>query len=99
MRALAETPLPAVSGCMPSSRTRGGRRAPRLQWLVDAFGGRLRVRADPGVVRDRLAKWRAIRQYASQLPLLAMKRSLRRGPHTLALAPEPVAWADDRAAI
>jgi LmbE family N-acetylglucosaminyl deacetylase len=32
--------------------------------------------------RDRVAKWRAIRCYRSQLPLLAL-RGLRRGPHTL----------------
>jgi LmbE family N-acetylglucosaminyl deacetylase len=41
-------------------------------------------------VRDRLAKWRAIRQYRSQLPLLAMRRSLTRGAHVLALADEAV---------
>ena len=39
--------------------------------------------------RDRLAKWRAIRAYRSQLPLLAMRRSLRSGPLRLA-------WADER---
>ncbi len=42
--------------------------------------------------RDRLAKWRAIRAYRSQLPLLGMRRSLRRGPLALALAEERVAW-------
>jgi hypothetical protein len=41
--------------------------------------------------RDRLAKWRALRAYRSQLPLLAMSRSLRRGPLALALAPEAIA--------
>jgi LmbE family N-acetylglucosaminyl deacetylase len=41
--------------------------------------------------RDRLAKWRAIRGYRSQLPLLALS-GVRRGPHTL-LGPELVAWA------
>lgn len=46
-------------------------------------------------LRDRLAKLRAIRQYRSQLPLLGMHRSLRRGPHRYALAPEWVAWARD----
>ena len=39
--------------------------------------------------RDRLAKWRAIRRYRSQLPLLGLTGSLRRG--SLALA-----WADER---
>ena len=32
-------------------------------------------------LRDRFAKWRAIREYRSQLPLLAMRRSLTRGTH------------------
>jgi LmbE family N-acetylglucosaminyl deacetylase len=45
--------------------------------------------------RDRLAKWRAIRAYRSQLPLLGMHRSLRRGPLRLALAAERVAWPWD----
>jgi LmbE family N-acetylglucosaminyl deacetylase len=49
-----------------------------------------RVRTSP---RDRLAKWRAIREYRSQLPLLGMARSVRRGPLALALRPEAVAWS------
>jgi LmbE family N-acetylglucosaminyl deacetylase len=49
------------------------------------------VRSSP---RDRLAKWRAIREYGSQLPLLGMRRSVRRGPLALALAPEAVAWSE-----
>jgi LmbE family N-acetylglucosaminyl deacetylase len=44
--------------------------------------------------RDRLAKWRALREYRSQLPLLGMSRSLRRGPLALVFAREAVAWAD-----
>ena len=43
-------------------------------------------------LRDRFEKWNAIRQYRSQLPLLAMRRSLLRGPHVLALADEVVSW-------
>lgn len=42
--------------------------------------------------RDRVAKWRAIRSYRSQLPLLAMTRTLRRGPLRLAWADEHVEW-------
>ena len=42
--------------------------------------------------RDRVAKWRAIREYRSQLPLLAMRRTLRRGPLRLAWAVERIAW-------
>jgi LmbE family N-acetylglucosaminyl deacetylase len=45
--------------------------------------------------RDRLAKWRAIREYRSQLPLLGMRRSVARGPLALALAAEAVAWSGD----
>jgi LmbE family N-acetylglucosaminyl deacetylase len=44
--------------------------------------------------RDRLAKWRAIRAYRSQLQLLGM-RDVRRGPLRLALADERVAWPWD----
>jgi len=40
--------------------------------------------------RDRVAKWRAIRKYASQLPLLALRGI--RGPARLA-------WSDERIAI
>lgn len=43
--------------------------------------------------RDRLAKWRAIQEYRSQLPLLGMRRSLRRGAHRYALATEWIARA------
>ena len=43
--------------------------------------------------RDRVTKLRAIRRYSSQLPLLGMTRSLRRGPHSL-LWGELVAWVD-----
>jgi LmbE family N-acetylglucosaminyl deacetylase len=43
-------------------------------------------------VRARLAKWRAIREYRWQLPLLGMRRSLRRAPLRLAWAAERVAW-------
>jgi LmbE family N-acetylglucosaminyl deacetylase len=46
--------------------------------------------------RDRLAKWRAITCYRSQLPLLGMRRSLRRGPHRYALGPEWVEWGDSQ---
>jgi LmbE family N-acetylglucosaminyl deacetylase len=43
-------------------------------------------------LRDRLAKWRAVRRYRSQLPLLAMSKSLTRGPHVLAFASEAISW-------
>jgi LmbE family N-acetylglucosaminyl deacetylase len=63
-------------------------------WIVETFGTRAfaPVAAAP---RDRAAKWRAIRCYRSQLPLLGMHRSLRRGPLRSALAPEWIAWGAD----
>jgi LmbE family N-acetylglucosaminyl deacetylase len=48
--------------------------------------------SEPVGARDRLAKWRAVRAYGSQLPLLGMRRTVRRGPLRLALAEERVAW-------
>jgi LmbE family N-acetylglucosaminyl deacetylase len=44
----------------------------------------------PLASRDRLAKWRAVRAYRSQLPLLALRG--RRGPLALARADERVSW-------
>ena len=59
----------------------------------------LRERAEPFApiavpVRDRIAKWRAIRRYRTQLPLLKMRRAPRRGPHRLAWTAERIAWPD-----
>lgn len=45
--------------------------------------------------RDRVAKWRAVSAYRSQLPLLGMHGDIRRGPLRLALADERVAWPWD----
>ena len=50
----------------------------------------------PVSARDRLAKWRAIRAYRSQLPLLGMRRTLRRSPLRVAWAHEGIAWPDTR---
>lgn len=47
----------------------------------------------PVDIRDRRAKWRAVRSYRSQLRLLAMD-DLRRGPLRLALTDERIAWPD-----
>lgn len=47
----------------------------------------------PLAPRDRAAKWRALRSYRSQLPLLAMN-DLRRGPLRLALVTERIGWPD-----
>ena len=57
---------------------------------ADSDFARTSVRLD-----DRVAKWRAIRRYVSQLPLLAMRGSLRGGPHRHAVAPEWIAWGPD----
>jgi LmbE family N-acetylglucosaminyl deacetylase len=45
-------------------------------------------------MRDRLAKWRALKCYRSQLLLLGMRRGLRRAPLRLAWADERIAWPD-----
>ena len=69
------------------------RRAGRIR---SAGAGSLRrLEPSPCGCDDRIAKWRAIRRYASQLPLLAMRGSLRRGPHRYAAAPEWIAWGPD----
>jgi LmbE family N-acetylglucosaminyl deacetylase len=78
----------------PYTRREGGE--PQVAaWVAGVVG-------DPSVfapvrarLRDRLAKWRAIRRYRSQLRLLGMHRSVRRGAHRYALAPEWVAWSRD----
>jgi LmbE family N-acetylglucosaminyl deacetylase len=68
--------------------------APELPtWVAEALGESPSFGALRTSLRDRLAKSRAIRQYHSQLPLLGMRRSVRRGPHVLALQREWVAWA------
>lgn len=64
-------------------------------WLEDALGTTIRFEHVAAGRRDRLAKWRAIRKYRSQLPLLGMRRSLRSGPHSV-LWGETVAWVGDR---
>jgi LmbE family N-acetylglucosaminyl deacetylase len=69
--------------------------APEIpDWVADAYGER-RFEQVPTGARDRLAKWRAIRCYRSQLPLLGMHRGPRRGPLRSAFAPEWVAWGGD----
>lgn len=62
-------------------------------WAEKALDARPVFRAAPAGARERLAKWRAVREYRTQLPLLGMTRSLRRGPHSLAFG-ERVAWID-----
>jgi len=47
----------------------------------------------PLSLRDRGAKWHAVRAYRSQLPLLGMQGTVRRGALRLALADERIAWS------
>ena len=73
----------------PYARRAGG--GPRVPEWLDADG---EFEAVPVSLRDRVAKWRAIRCYRSQLGLLGMRRRLRRGPLALARRQECVAWVD-----
>ncbi|MGH3132205.1 MAG: PIG-L deacetylase family protein [Gaiellaceae bacterium] len=72
-------------------RAKGEPRVP--PWSAEALGALPVFHPVSAGARDRLAKWRAIRAYRSQLPLLGIRRSLRRGPHSL-LRRELVAWVD-----
>jgi LmbE family N-acetylglucosaminyl deacetylase len=60
------------------------------QWLAVATAA-VAFEAAQTQLRDRLAKWRAIGAYGSQLPLLGMRRSLGNGVHRYALGPEWIA--------
>lgn len=77
----------------PYARRDGGQVA-APGWLAETLGGSPTFAPVRAAARDRLAKWRAIRAYRSQLPLLGMRRSLRRGPVAVAAETEWVAWAD-----
>jgi len=70
---------------------RVGEEPSMLAWVAEAIGGLPAFERVPVGLSDRLAKWRAIREYHSQLPLLGMRRSLRNGPNRYALASEWVA--------
>jgi len=70
-------------------RTEGDPRVP--SWGEQALGQTPVFEVVSSRVRDRLAKWRAIRQYRSQLPLLGMGRSLRHAPHSI-LRGERIGW-------
>jgi LmbE family N-acetylglucosaminyl deacetylase len=63
-------------------------------WLADAVGGMREFAPAETRVSDRVAKWRAIRHYRSQLPLLAIRRELPLGPRHDAFGREWVAWAE-----
>jgi LmbE family N-acetylglucosaminyl deacetylase len=73
---------------------RSGRDPQVPDWVGETLDASL-FEPMPATARDRLAKWRAIRRYHSQLPLLGMRRRARRGPLRYAAAPELVAWSAD----
>lgn len=52
---------------------RSGREPSVPVWIAEMLGAARRFESAPTSVRDRLAKWRAIRRYRSQLPLLAIR--------------------------
>ena len=74
---------------------RTGREPQVPAWAAGAVGGSPRFAPVLVGPRDRLAKWRATRSYRSQLPLLGMHRSLRRGAHRYAVAGERIASSAD----
>jgi LmbE family N-acetylglucosaminyl deacetylase len=97
VRALAPDALPGLVGLYAEQPyTRRAATEPRVPEWLRALVGAAAFEPVPTGLRDRFAKWRAIRQYRSQLPLLAMRRSATRGPHTLARRPELVAWVGGR---
>jgi LmbE family N-acetylglucosaminyl deacetylase len=76
--------------------TRRSGRVPEVPaWVAEAFGQPGPFAGTRTGTRDRVAKWRAIRCYRSQLPLLGMHRSPRRGAHRYAAAAEMIAWVGD----
>jgi hypothetical protein len=71
--------------------TRRAGAAPEVpEWLADATAATAFEEAHARF-GDRVAKWRAIRAYGSQLPLLGMRGSLRKGAHRYAFDPEWIA--------
>jgi LmbE family N-acetylglucosaminyl deacetylase len=94
VRALTAAPLGAAHLGLYAEqpyahRVDGDVRAP--EWLVSALGTQPVFEFAPATIGDRVVKWRAVRRYRSQLPLLGMQRSVRRGPHSI-LWQEAVAW-------
>jgi LmbE family N-acetylglucosaminyl deacetylase len=77
-----EQPYAARAGGMPGT----------TPWLEVGLGAKLEFASVRVGLRDRLAKRRAVRAYASQLPLLALDR---RSVVRLAFRPELVAWVGE----
>jgi LmbE family N-acetylglucosaminyl deacetylase len=74
------------------SAKRGGRYLETLYARREGRGREPSYRTVRSSPRDRLAKWRALQEYRSQLPLLGLAG--RRSRLSLVLEPEAVAWTD-----
>jgi LmbE family N-acetylglucosaminyl deacetylase len=75
--------------------TRRAGAAPEVpDWLAEATGAQAFGKAHARF-GDCVAKWRAIREYRSQLPLLGIRRSPNDGAHRYAFGPEWIARAPD----
>jgi LmbE family N-acetylglucosaminyl deacetylase len=94
VRALLESAPPARRLAFYAEQpyaARAGNPAALPSWLAERTGLAPSLAELPGSLRARVAKWRAVRRYRSQLPLLGL-RGLRRGSHFLAWRPELVTW-------
>jgi LmbE family N-acetylglucosaminyl deacetylase len=94
VRMLASAPLGAGRLGLYAEQPYASRAAeePRAPfWLEETLGVPPSFELVPAAMGDRVAKWRAVRRYETQLPLLGMRRSMRRGPHSI-LWGEAVAW-------
>jgi LmbE family N-acetylglucosaminyl deacetylase len=92
IRALVESAPPAGGLAFYAEQpyaARAGNPAALPAWLAERTGLAPSLAELPGSLRARVAKWRAVRQYRSQLPLLGL-HGLRRGTYVLAWRPELV---------
>jgi LmbE family N-acetylglucosaminyl deacetylase len=92
VRALVESALPARRLAFYAEQpyaARVGSPAALPSWLAERSGLAPSLAELPGPLRARVAKWRAVRRYRSQLPLLGLLGP-RNGTHVLAWKPELV---------
>jgi LmbE family N-acetylglucosaminyl deacetylase len=92
VRALVESAPPAGGLAFYAEQpyaARAGSLAALPPWLTERTGLAPSLAELPGPVQARVAKWRAVRRYRSQLPLLGLG-GLRGGTHVLAWRPELV---------
>ncbi len=87
----------------PYTLRTSGRRTPEVpEWLERGLGRSISFQRVPAGGRERLAKWRAIRRYRSQLPLLGLSRRAGSPLHRLLWSEaraggEAVAWMPESA--